>query len=274
MATRACRLFARARGTREPPHGGGRDRVQKRVFNLTPLKFGHQRSSSGKPRGRPGWRTGRRPSSGAGTRRRPGGTTPVPSEEVAAARPHRKVQCVAPMAEFEWKWRGRGQGHTGSRSARLWRSTRRRLSCCCLRASLRSGTCTVPLLSLSSASNIDLSRRTSDLTYLGQRASGAWERGWVGLEARVARSLGHKAHCAFGAADSSSVKPLLALAASFCWIRPLRFSAAKTRYDREHRRHGVAGEVGQGRPSPRRRRVSCLLPSDDSWLSITACSRS
>jgi len=67
--------------------------------------------------------------------------------------------------------------------------------------------------------------------------------GWVS----IIYSLGRKAHCAFGAACSFSVKLLLALSASFCWIRPLRFSAAKTRWDREHafeachRRQGGAG---------------------------------
>ena len=85
------------------------------------------------------------------------------------------------------------------------------------------------------------------MTYLGQRASGAWVGGG-GSRGLGARSLGRKAHCAFGAACSSSAKPLLALAASFCWIRPLRFSAAKTRWDREHLRHGIPGEVGQGDP--------------------------
>ena len=38
-------------------------------------------------------------------------------------------------------------------------------------------------------------------------------------------------------------------------------------------RHGVSGEVRQGRPSPRRRRVSSLLRSADAWLSSAACSR-
>ena len=38
-------------------------------------------------------------------------------------------------------------------------------------------------------------------------------------------------------------------------------------------RHGVAGGVRQGRPSPRRRRVSSLLRSEDAWLSSAACSR-
>ena len=61
-------------------------------------------------------------------------------------------------------------------------------------------------------------------------------------------SLGRKAHCASGAACSLSVEPLLALAASFCWIRPLRFSAAKARWGREHLRHGVAARCGRGDP--------------------------
>ena len=85
-------------------------------------------------------------------------------------------------------------------------------------------------------------------------------------------SHGRKAHCAFGAACSLSIEPLLALATSFCWIRPLRFSAAQARWGREHLRHGGAGGVRQGRPSPRRRRVSSLLRSEDDWLSSTACS--
>ena len=111
---------------------------------------------------------------------------------------------------------------------------------------------------------------------LGVPGSESGERGIVVV--RVSRlwvraSLGRKAHCASGAACSLSVEPLLALAASFCWIRPLRFSAAKARWGREHLRHGVAGEVRQGRPSPRRRRVSSLLRSEDAWLSSTACSR-